>query len=135
MELKDLVGKHILSGVEYSNVIINDGWRNNNEECVCVKFTLDGTTYTAVEDPEDGYRSACGDIEISEEVLNNSFSGVEVLCTMLENSDYQENDILVITDVVTKKIILEIGTGNCNDYYPYFHVEYIPENMVLNVDK
>ena len=93
MELKDLVGKHVLSGVEYSNVIINDGWRNNNEECTCVKFTLDDVTYVAVEDPEDGYRSACRDIEISKEVLSNSFNGVEVICTTLENSDYQENDI------------------------------------------
>ena len=134
MELKELVGKHTLSGVEYSDVVIKD-WRDSNEKCMCVKFTLDNVTYAAIEDPEDGYRSACRDIEASEEVLSNSFNGVEVLCTMLENSDYQENDILVITDIITKKIILEIGTGNYNDYYPYFHAEYTPENMILNVNK
>jgi hypothetical protein len=53
-ELKDFVGKHILSGIEFSTMIRKDYW-GEDESVNYIKFTLDGITYLAVEDPDDGY--------------------------------------------------------------------------------
>jgi hypothetical protein len=44
----------------------------------------------------------------------------------------EKNDILCFTDVLSNEVILKIGTGNTNDYYPYCVMEYTPENMYCN---
>jgi hypothetical protein len=131
MELKDLVGKHILSGVDMNNESIKQ-WGNYFEDCQVINFVLDGITYTAIEDPDDGYRSTMRKIVTSDKVVSNIFAGQEVLAKMRENDRYQENDILDLVDVVTGKIVLSVGTGNTNDYYPYWVAEFTPENMGVN---
>ena len=47
----NLVGRHVLTGVDQGIIEIY------GEEGNWVSFTLDGVTYTATEDPDDGYRS------------------------------------------------------------------------------
>lgn len=72
MELSDLVGIHKLSGVETGQVSINDEF-GDTQDCGFVKFTLDGVHYMAVEDPEDGYRSRCRELVVSEQAPRYSF--------------------------------------------------------------
>jgi len=103
------------------------------ENAEYVIFILDGVAYQAVEDPDDGYRSYCKDIEIVDAAtIKNKFEPIEVICKMTEDGQYQKNDVLEIYDGITGGIILEIGTENTNDYYPYFVFRFTPENMSLN---
>ena len=81
-ELKDLIGKHILSGVETGVLKRKRYWRE--EECAYVKFTLDGVTYLAIEDPDDGYRSYMEELEISEIPCKVNLPNIEVLCKMMD---------------------------------------------------
>lgn len=122
MELKNLVGKHILSGIETGQ--IKDG-------CSYINFTLDGVTYKAIEDPEDGYRSYLTDLEISEEQCLYKLPDVSVICSMRPEME-EVNDILTFVDAKNGKEFLAIGTGNIEDYYPYCVLEYEPENLSCN---
>ena len=127
MELKNLTGKHILAGVEIGTTINKFG-----ECCGVVKFTLDGVTYRAVEDPDDGYRSYMQELEIVEEKCKIRVPNVEVLCCMKDNTDYEVNDILVFVDTENGEQFLLVGTGNTDDYYPYCVMEYYPEKLHYN---
>ena len=127
---KNLLGKHLFSGIEYGTMKHNNGYRE--ELCEYVKFTLDEVHYIAIEDPEDGYRSCCDEFKISETAPTYSFAPVEVLCTMMPDGSYSHNDVLVLTDTITAEVVMEIGTCNTNNWYPYFYFTYSPENMACN---
>jgi len=129
MELKDLVGLHQLLGVDMTNEEIQSEWGDYFENCETISFTLDKKTYTAIEDPDDGYRSAMKEIKESKATIRNKFSPVEVIGIMrLNDSD----EIIDFYDIKTGKIILSIGTHNYDDYYPMFVAEFTPENMIIN---
>lgn len=125
MNLLDLVGIHIMTGIETGTVKIKGQWYSK-DNCNYVKFKLDGITYMAVEDPDDGYRSCCRDLEIVNEEckmrddFHDSIGGTE------------ENDILEFYDVGNNQMFMAVGTGNTNDYYPYFVFEYTPETLCCN---
>lgn len=127
MKLKELCGGHILSGVETgtkkrSQVI----WVNY------IKFCLDGTVYVAVEDPDDGYRSTCEELEVEANgVCNIKIPDTYVTCSMAPDGT-SSNDVLIITDVATGKPVLEVGTENYVDYYPCCVMRWMPENLVWN---
>jgi hypothetical protein len=106
-------------------------WGDSFEDCQVINFVLDGVTYTAIEDPNDGYRSTMREIATSDKSVSNTFTGQEVLAKMRENDKY-EHDILDLIDVVTGKVVLSVGTGNTDDYYPYWVAEFTPENMGAN---
>ncbi len=129
MNLEHLVGEHILTGVTYGSVARED-WCGRQEDVTCVRFCLDGITYVAYEDPDDGYRSHCEEL-IVEDVVLNTIPKTHVLCTMLTDDD----DVLVVTDIISGKTILEIGTLDYEDYYPCFHYEYNPENLHYNINR
>jgi hypothetical protein len=132
MELKDLVGKHFLSGVDYSLIKSTEEY---GEDCNCIDFILDDVVYSAIEDPGDGYRSYMEDLEINRKDANvaNKFKSVEVYIIKRCNNDYKNNDIIDIYDVITNKIVLSIGTDNIDDYYPCYIGEWSPENLSLNI--
>ena len=132
MELKDLIGKHYLSGVEYGSEKYKDSYSGYEDDRQYVMFVLDEITYLASEDPEDGYRSCCNELKITEKEVKNIFQSIEVLCKMRSDDNCEEYDVLEIYDINTSELVLAIGTGNINDYYPYFEFEYHPENMILN---
>ena len=135
MELKDLIGRHILSGIETGQVMCESfGYE---EECEYIKFTLDGVHYMAVEDPDDGYRSYMRELEISDTPCRYSLPDVEVECHMLPDcvECSYENDILVFVDVRNGKEVLSVGTGATDDYYPYCVLNYKPENLSCNEGK
>ncbi len=133
INLKDLIGKHILTGVDLWNKKVKESYGDYYEDCECVSFVLDGVTYTAIEDPEDGYRSCMSEIGISKnDVVKNIFPPVEVLVREMSDDDYEENEAIEFIDTQNGKIILTVGTKNINDYYPYFVSEFVPENMSIN---
>lgn len=57
-----LNGTHILTGVGFGSLVRKDSL-GYSEKVNTVLFTLDGKNYQAVENPDDGYRSYCKDIE------------------------------------------------------------------------
>lgn len=138
IEMKSLVGKHLLSGVDEVNRKINT-YGDYFEDCQCINFVLDGITYTAIEDPSDGYRSSLGDLLISDEKVSNNFEPVEVEVTYREKTE--DNDwstdceILDFTDTKNGKKVLEIGTDNTDDYYPSFVACFTPENLSINENR
>jgi hypothetical protein len=133
IELKTLVGLHRLSGVDRDRQAIKSEWGDYDEDCDVISFVLDGKTYTATEDPSDGYRSCMKNILMSRIKVKNRFKPCKVMCQMRGDSEYGEsNDILDMTDVKTGKVVLSVGTCNYDDYYPYFVSEFNPENMAMN---
>lgn len=136
MKLKDLVGIHLMTGIETGTIKINGWWYKSNN-CNYVKFRLDNVTYMAVEDPEDGYRSCCNELEIVDEECKTKLPAILVECKMREDSNVtgwhkEKNDILEFYDAVNKQMFMAVGTGNIDDYYPYFVFEYTPELLSFN---
>ena len=133
MELKDLVGLHVLQGIEVGTTKLK---RFFYDECNFVKFTLDGVTYLALENPDDGYRTYMEELEIVDEPCKFALPDINVLCKMREQGKYTAGDnVLSFVDVKCGKEILAIGTENNDDYYPLCIMEYKPENMACNSEK
>jgi hypothetical protein len=130
MELKDLVGLHELSGVDTTTVKVK--WGDHYEDANVVRFVLDGKTYKAIEDPDDGYRSYCKELEVCDEVVSNKFPPQKVMGKMKDNDTDSINDTIQFIDVVTGKVVLEVGTDNTHDYYPYCVMNFSPENLACN---
>ena len=133
--LESLVGKHWLSGVELAtrHMQVND--YSGKEDVNTISFVLDGTVYTALEDPEDGYRSCLKEIRIEgKEVVKNRFPRVRVMAEYIskpeENSYSTSCDILhMYLDKVgpANGTVLRVGTDNTDDYYPTFEAFFDPK--------
>lgn len=138
MELKELEGKHILQGIEVSSEPTTGwSWCNNANY---IKFKLDGVTYKATENPDDGYRSYCKELEIVKDNPEIPLPDVEVECRHKRyNKDKwgwsRIDDILEFTDVKNGKVILTIGTEDIGDYYPGCVLSWVPENLSINENK
>src|SRR5690349_1563074 len=130
LDLESFAGAHILSGAE-------PGYRNEktwygDEGVSILTFILNGKTYTAVEDPSDGYRSSLDHIEEGGE-CGNIFAGQPVIATYGESQpDYFEG--LTFVSSTTGKEILRLGTSNYDDYYPNCVLEFLPQNLDANAD-
>lgn len=131
VELKDLVGLKKLSGIDFLDEPSGNEWCDGEISQVCL-FELDGIVYKAKEDPNDGYRSSCEEIEIVNTKIKNKFKAQKVYCVHVERGDYHSSDLLAIHDVVTNKVVLTVGTDNSDDYYPSFVANFQPENMAVN---
>lgn len=130
MELQDLVGLHKLTGIDFDVKSIEK--YGELENCQCVNFVLDGKTYTATEDSNDGYRSTMAEIKISGFKVSNKFKAVKVLGMMRNQTWDRKCDIIDFADCVNGKIILSIGTDNTDDYYPSFVSDWSPDNLAVN---
>jgi len=131
-ELKDLVGLHKLSGVDFDSEEVNK-YDDEFETVEVCRFRLDGQVYTAVQDPSDGYRSSMRELVLSPgQKMKNKFKAVPVFCIHRTTSGYDSADILDVYDMVTAKLILSVGTDRSDDYYPTFVSSYTPENMSVN---
>ena len=136
MKLEDLAGVHNLDAVDFTNEKV-ETWSDQFNDCQAVRFRLDGICYMAIEDPEDGYRSCMKELVISTYAgLINIFAPIEVIGVYKDKSDSdewnEEWDILQLIDTKTNNIVLEVGTKNTDDYYPYFVAEFSPQNMSIN---
>lgn len=130
MQLKDLVGEHLLSGLDEYIVKGEETWE---EDANAYRFVLDDITYMAVEDPSDGYRSMLCDLQITSDKVNYNFPPQKVIGKMmLPNSEYYANDIIEFYDAFTDKLVLSIGTDNYDDYYPSCVMNWHPENLNIN---
>ena len=127
MELKDLVGEHILDAVDFSDEQINvRGERYMS--CQVMRFRLDGKVYMVIEDPDDGYRSSMKEITVGDWPMSNVFPGHHVLGIYDEKRAY----MLKLIDMITRKVVIEIGTDYTDDYYPSFVANFNPKAMALN---
>lgn len=137
IEIKSLVGKYILSGVDEFTRKMEGSFWGNFEDCQCINFALDGKTYTAIEDPDDGYRSSLNKIIESDEKIENVFAPTEVMVSYREKNEYGEGEceILDFVDIKNGKRVLEIGTDYTDDYYPCFIACWTPENLSINEEK
>lgn len=131
VEFQDLVGEHVFDGVDTVAQSVNT-WGDRYENCEVMNFRLDGKVYSATEDPSDGYRSCLDSFLETEERIKNVFPGVRVLARVRTSGEYGPADILELVDLVTGKIVLEVGTENTDDYYPWFVAAFHPENMATN---
>lgn len=129
VKLSSLTGRHKLSGVELG--VMHD--MSINEDRNYVKFTLDNVHYLAVENPDDGYRSYCEDLIVTEQPPLFSFDPQDMHCSMKESlPGCFGNDILVMRDACNGEVVLEIGTDAVDDWYPCCYFHYKPENMSCN---
>jgi len=133
MELKDLVGGHELSGVDTATERIKE--YGVYEDCGVVRFVIDGKTYKAIEDPDDGYRSYLSELGVTDEKVVNSFSPQKVVGKMKDDCGGEKNNVIQFIDAVTGKVVLEVGTEDTDDYYPYCVIHWSPENLAINAGK
>ncbi|MBK8810778.1 MAG: hypothetical protein IPN69_08625 [Acidobacteria bacterium] len=132
MELKDLVGEHILDAVDFSTEQV-ETWGEPFKACQAMRFRLDGNVYTVTEDPEDGCRSTMKEITAGDWPMTNVFQPVRVVGRHRPFSEYgRGSDILELIDVGTGQTVIEVGTDNCHDYYPNFVANFRPESMTPN---
>lgn len=117
VELKELVGPHTLSGVEFESAQVN-----SLEVGKVMRFVLDGRILVATEDPCDGYRSMLGGLqEVAGPPVANSFSPVAVVGNMDPN-----HNILVLRLAATGEEVLRVGTEDFDGYYPCFEAWFDP---------
>lgn len=133
MELKDLVGEHLLDAVDFSDEKVKT-WGDEYEACQVMRFRLDGKCYTATEDPSDGYRSSMRELAVSDDAeMKNVFEPLKVVGRHRTKREYgDEDDVLELIDVVTGKTVIEVGTCSVDDYYPGFVASFHPEAMAHN---
>lgn len=131
ISFESILGKHVLSGIDYVKEC-EEIYKGHKEALDSVLFTLDGITFKLTENPDDGYRSYCEELELAECSPKYTFQGIEVIVSMLDGDD---KDCIVITDSKNGEIILIAGTDYTEDYYPICVFEYYPENMSCNQNK
>lgn len=126
IELKNLVGSHILSGIDLGAEPLEDGMLANY-----VKFTLDGITYRVNENPEDGFRSWMQDPQIVAEPCKIQLPNVLVNCGLDPDTC---SEILIMTDMNDGLEIMRIGTYYNDELYPTCIFNWYPENLPCNMD-
>ena len=132
MELSDFKGGMALDAVDFTIVEAKDDCGDVCEVRV-FSFRLDGVTYSAVEDPSDGYRSCMGSLVVQESLLmENTFPPTVVECQYVGPDGENESDILKLVDRVTGEVILIVGTKDLDDYYPLFISYFNPKGMAIN---
>lgn len=134
INLMSLEGDHVLTGVEMGTAPeYVDKW-NNDIPNTCL-FVLDGVAYRVIEDPGDGYRSYMKDgVEVrSPAVVTNTFAPIPVRCKNggRESKPYSQDrtQVLQFVDTRNGEVILEVGTDNSDDYYPWYVASWTPERI------
>jgi hypothetical protein len=128
VKFESLVGEQYLSGCDMDAVSVDDGYRS--ESANVMRFVLNGITYKAIEDPDDGYRSTCGVLEMSYDKVPNMFNPHKVYVRMNEHEDIME-----IIDLVTNQVVLELGTDHSDSYYPFCVMRWNPLGLADNFGK
>lgn len=123
IKLESLVGLHQFPGWDEDQTeLFSLGWGYGSN---CLRFTLDGQTYCAIEDPDDSYRSSLDKVILVETPCKNSVANLAVLGRMVEGEEILE---LVRCDNISK-VVLRVGTDNSDSYYPWFEATIIKENL------
>ena len=129
IEFKDLVGTHILQGVEQiHNYKFETVW-GGIEDTNATIIRISNKNYIFIDDPSDGWRSYCRDILETDVIPKYSIPDAKV---RIEISDKPEFVGINIIDEITNLTVLEIGTSYSDDYYPCCVMSYTPENLSFN---
>jgi hypothetical protein len=133
IDLDSLVGKHVLSGVDHVGTRV-EPWEGCGyfEDADGLMFVLDGRTLIATEDPSDGYRSCLKDLRVTDATVKNQFPPCEVLAVKRGRDLYQDHDVIDFYDTTTGKLVLSVGTGNHDDYYPFYVGTFDPTGLSIN---
>lgn len=126
VDYAELAGDHMLSGVDSAAVPAGYG-----DTVDCINFVLDGMTYSAVEDPSDGYRSYLSYLVQTDELaVLNTFPPIAVRVEATPEGGYWEG--LRFYDAANGALVLEIGTSNADDYYPSCVMYWNPTALAIN---
>ena len=89
------------------------------------RFKIDEMVFEAIEDPDDGWRSCLGSIEVVKGGTDVFYREPLAIIKVVESSDsYQDTYKLVEDD---GHVWLEFGTDRQDDYYPSFVFSYTPK--------
>lgn len=105
-----------------------------------VRFDTVPYTFMVFEDSNDGYRSCSGSplllpnyrieyLGIGEGGATMTYINQKVQIKCPDRADFVGIEMY---DFYTKQLILRLGTGQVNDYYPYYCCEWTPENLKDN---
>lgn len=128
IQLDELVGKHEISGLDSFTIESSD----ERYDISGYRFVLDGVTYAIREDIDDGYRSYCGDLTLSNDKVRYNFPPQSVVAKISKKDKNGKKYVLEFFDAITNKIVLAIGTVYYDSYYPCCHMEWHPENLFIN---
>ena len=123
--LEDLIGQQEFTGIDF---LVDKTTTYYGDNAAIVNFVLDGITYTATEDPSDGYRSYLDSLVVSDYKPVNTFSP----CIVNGVKENGENNIIDFIDTTTGKIVFSLGTDYSDDYYPRFVASFDPTAMAVN---
>lgn len=126
-----------LTACDYEAIELKEFSTCYTEQCLSftVQFAADritgeSTTYIAVQDPDDGYRSSMKCLITSKAELRNKFKPCEVLGSVMAD----HSDVTEFVDVHTKKVVLEFGTNHDDSWYPTYVANFDPTAMHANKD-
>lgn len=103
------------------------------------RFKLNDITWEVLEDPDDGYRSSLGTVEITTEGI---FYREPIAIVKLEEDPDQYNvGFRLVDEEVDGWIWLSFGTNHEDSYYPSFYFNFSPmpkekrksRNQLVNV--
>lgn len=139
-------GEHFLSGIGHTTIKPNFSFINRDIDVDL--FCIDGVTYGAYIDPDDGYRSYGVIDKVTDCKCQYTFPPQRV---MVKNEEiagkihykdddyewdrYESKKLIRITDAVNGKEVLVVGTDYSEDYYPYAIFHYTPENLEVNKNR
>ena len=136
-------GIHYLSGI--GSVQFTDENSINYNEIEGNLFEIDGVTYLAYLDPDDGWRSYGVMQPTTQYKCQYTFPPQKVIVTnrhieeeLTDDWGYNEQvkrDFLIIKDAILNKEVLAVGTDYSEDYYPVAIFRYSPMNLYANVVK
>lgn len=142
--LHSLLGEHWLDAVDYGTGKHKE-WDGKFVDANLITVRLDGICYTAIEDPNDGYRSSMDTIFTKEVEMTNVFTPTWVVGRPYVSdpedkySDHRDEEgevnLIEFVDVWNGKVILTIGTDFSDGYYPSFVANWAPENLAINEGK
>lgn len=123
----------ILSGWSYGPEMSSYScYKYSHEDANSVLFILDGVTYQAIEDPDDGYRSRLNEIFITD--LECSKFSPHIVKAKYRIESFYKHDIIDFYDIITEKPVMTIGTCYIDDYYPSCEMHFTPENLAINAE-
>ena len=90
------------------------------------QFRLDDTTWEAIEDEDDGYRSYLGSIEIPKATTMLFGQPIARVRVTVDKTD--QHNLYRLMDIDGRHTWLTFGTENTDDYYPWFTFLYEPKS-------
>lgn len=118
---EQLYGIHILSGFEYTH---------DKFGFSAARFILDGETYDAVCDPDDGWRSSLGGIFSTTEKCAQNIPDIQVEIMKADDKDLYGVVFIVRDKEYSARPVIWLGTDHNDAWYPYCVHRYEPENFV-----